>query len=196
MLKPAAAFLCLALFAVPTAVNAAEKTTNAPAYTAKKDLVVPQQYREWIFLTSGMDMSYAVGADPAHHRFDNVFVNPESYRAFLATGRWPEQTTFILEVRGADSPVSINKRGHTQSADVMGLEIHVKDKGAWRFYEADAGAAAAKVVPTTADCYSCHEQHAAVETTFVQFYPTLLPVATQKHTLSPEYLKQIEVLNP
>jgi hypothetical protein len=27
------------------------------------------------------------------------------------------------------------------------------------------------------DCWSCHDQHAAVEHTFVQFYPTLKPVA-------------------
>jgi hypothetical protein len=39
------------------------------------------------------------------------------------------------------------------------------------------------------DCYSCHEQHGAVDTTFVQFYPTLLPIATQKGTLSAAYKK-------
>ncbi len=40
------------------------------------------------------------------------------------------------------------------------------------------------------DCHSCHAQHAAVDTTFVQFYPTLLPIATAKHTLAAPYLKQ------
>ena len=29
-------------------------------------------------------------------------------------------------------------------------------------------------------CYSCHEQHGAVDTTFVQFYPTLIDAAKQK----------------
>jgi hypothetical protein len=41
----------------------------------------------------------------------------------------------------------------------------------------------------TAVCYSCHEQHAAVDTTFVQFYPTLLEIAKAKHTFSAGYLK-------
>jgi len=45
------------------------------------------------------------------------------------------------------------------------------------------------MVPKDASCYSCHEQHAAVDTTFVQFYPTLLPIAKQKGTLSAAYLK-------
>jgi hypothetical protein len=43
------------------------------------------------------------------------------------------------------------------------------------------------MIPRTAECYSCHAQHAAVDNTFVQFYPTLLPIATAKGTLSTEY---------
>ena len=47
-----------------------------------------------------------------------------------------------------------------------------------------------KMTPTSASCYSCHAQHAAVDTTFVQFYPTLLPVAQSHSTLSPTYTKE------
>jgi hypothetical protein len=35
-----------------------------------------------------------------------------------------------------------------------------------------------------------------VNTTFVQFYPTLLPIAKNKNTLSAEYKKEIEVDAP
>jgi hypothetical protein len=164
---------------------------EAPAYAADGSLVAPTNYREWIFLTSGIDMSYFSAKDPDHHMFDNVFVNPASYRVFLATGTWPDGTTFMLENRGAASPISINKRGRTQTTEVMVNEIHVKDHGKWLFYEQEAGAATAKVFEPTANCYSCHEAHAAVDTTFVQFYPTLLPIAEQKKTLSPAYLKEI-----
>ena len=48
------------------------------------------------------------------------------------------------------------------------------------------------MIPTSAGCYSCHAAHAAVDTTFVQFYPTLLPIAKSKGTLSAAYLKDIE----
>jgi hypothetical protein len=123
--------------------------------------------------------------------FDNVFVNPDAYRAFLKTGTWPDKTTFILEARGADNPVSINKRGHTQSTEIMGTEIHVKDNGKWSFYDLPDGAKEANLIPPPASCYTCHESHAAVDTTFVQFYPTLLPIAKQKNTLSAAYLKEI-----
>jgi len=49
----------------------------------------------------------------------------------------------------------------------------------------------AKRIERPASCYTCHEQHAAVDTTFVQFYPTLLETAEKKHTLSAGYLKDL-----
>ena len=39
-----------------------------------------------------------------------------------------------------------------------------------------------KAIPTTANCYSCHQEHGAVDTTFVQFYPTLAGIAREKGT--------------
>jgi hypothetical protein len=44
------------------------------------------------------------------------------------------------------------------------------------------------MIPRTANCYSCHQDHGAVDTSFVQFYPTLLPLARAKKTLSAGYL--------
>ncbi|HEY5212094.1 MAG TPA: cytochrome P460 family protein [Acidobacteriaceae bacterium] len=172
---------------LPGAQSASAPMSDAPAYAADGSLVAPTHYREWIYLTTGIDMSYdAPTAPPDHHIFYNVFVNPTAYHSFLATGTWPDKTVMVLEVRGADSPISINKRGHTQSAEVMGLETHVKDRGKWSFFD-DNG----KLIPRSATCYTCHEAHAAVDTTFVQFYPTLLPLAKEKKTLSPEYLKEV-----
>ena len=172
-------------------IGAQSPSSEAPTYTAKGDLVAPTHYREWIYLTSGIDMSYTAAANPGHSIFDNVFVNPSSYRSFLATGTWPDKTTLVLEARGAENPTSINKRGHTQSTDIMGVEIHVKDNGKWSFYDLSGNSSEATLIPRPADCYTCHEAHAAVDTTFVQFYPTLLPLAKSKNTLSPVYLKEM-----
>jgi hypothetical protein len=38
----------------------------------------------------------------------------------------------------------------------------------------------------------CHEQHGAVDTTFVQFYPTLMPKAQEMKTLAAAYLADEE----
>jgi Cytochrome P460 len=178
----------------PAGAKAGADKGDAPAYTAEGRLRAPADYRQWIYLTSGIDMSYSPKPEMAgHSMFDNVFVNPAAYREFLKTGTWPDKTVMVLEVRGAESKGSINKTGHFQGTEIMGFEVHVKDDartpGQWAFYEFD-NESPAEMVPRTATCYSCHEQHAAVATTFVQFYPTLLNVAREKHTFSAEYLKE------
>jgi hypothetical protein len=166
---------------------------SGPEYTADSRLKFPGKFREWIFLTSGIDMSYSPMRGMSNHMFDNVFVNPEAYKAFLETGTWPDQTMLVLESRGAQTKGSINQSGHYQDADVMGLEVHVKDEarfpGKWAFFNFE-NTVSGKLVPAGAACYSCHAEHAAVDTTFVQFYPTLLAIAKEKGTLSPAYLKE------
>lgn len=174
---------------VPTDRDAAVE----PAYDAQGRLQLPAKYREWIYLTSGIDMSYnPKPAMEGQSMFDNVFVNPAAYRAFVQTGTWPDKTVMVLESRGAKSRASINQRGNFQDTEIMGFEVHVRDEaktpGGWAFYGFD-NEKPAEQIPVAAPCYSCHQQHAAVATTFVQFYPTLLPIAKEKKTLSAEYLK-------
>lgn len=177
--------LCAASFAAPA--------WSGLEYTSKGAARLPMEYRSWVYLTSGFDMSYSPGMQMGdEHTFDNVFVNPEAYRVFQATGTWPDQTTLVLENRHARGKGSTNQAGNYQG-QLAGIELHVKDEtrfpGKWAFFAFD-GEKPARMIPTSADCYSCHAQHGAVDTTFVQFYPTLLPLATEKHTLSPSYLKE------
>ena len=167
-----------------------------PEYTADNQLKMPENYREWVYLTSGFDMSYSPNAmNMGHHMFDNVFVNPEAYQAFQKTGTWPDKTVMVLEARRAEGKGSINQSGNYQAVEVMGLEVHVKDEsrfqGKWAFFGFDE-TKTAKMIPLSANCYSCHADHGAVDTTFVQFYPTLLPVAKTKGTLSASYLTEKE----
>lgn len=187
--------LSLFLVLIPAAAQ-----TRIPAYTPDGRFILPPAYREGIFLSSGLDMTYGPGpaaAPAAHSRFENVFVNPEAYRAFLATGTWPDHTVLVLEIRGAETDASINRSGKTQGAAVHGLEVHVKDvarfpsAGGWSFFDIDASTGIGKLIPPPASCYTCHADHAAVDTTFVQFYPTLLPLAKAKSTLSTAYLKEL-----
>ena len=166
---------------------------SGPEYTADAQLKLPENYRRWVYLTTGFDMSYNPTLNMGHHMFDNVFVNPEAYESFLQTGTWPDKTMLVLEGRQAEDKDSINKKGNYQGAEVMGIEIHVKDEarfpGKWAFFIFD-DAKTARMVPANMECYSCHAQHAAVDTTFVQFYPTLLPIAQSKGTLSASYMKE------
>ena len=178
---------------LPPANPANPAAPNLPEYTADGQLKFPSNYREWVYLSTGIDMNYRPNAGMNHSMFDNVFVNPESYKYFVANGTWPDKTILVLEVRGAETKSAINKAGHYQTTEVMGREVHVKDEsrfpGKWAFFGFD-DAPTAKMFPTEMECYSCHAQHTAVDTTFVQFYPTLIEIAKKKGTLSAAYLKE------
>ncbi len=71
------------------------------------------------------------------------------------------------------------------------MEVHVKDQqrfpGQWAFFGFGRSGQSGTLIPTSAACYSCHQQHGAVDTTFVQFYPTLLEIAKQKGTVQSRY---------
>ena len=168
---------------------------SGPVFTADNQLVMPENYREWVWVSSGLGMSYnpptqSTGApDPS---FDNVFVTPEAYRSFMQTGTWPDKTMFILEGRSSISNGSINQQGHFQG-QLSGMEAEVKSAGKWTFYKFENTEAGPRYSPATSArplqppesdrCHSCHLQNGAVDSTFVQFYPTLLEVAKQKGTL-------------
>jgi Cytochrome P460 len=168
----------------------------APEYAADGQLKLPEHYREWIYLTS----NFYVSSDPAkiqmgqHQGFMNVFVNPEAYQAFLDTGIWADKTMLVAEMRAGEDMESTNQdpKGTDQNS-VKGLFVHVKDEahfpGRWAFFSFK-GDKTAKVLPVTAACYSCHSARGGLDTTFVQFYPTLLPIAKGKNTISPAYLQE------
>lgn len=172
---------------------------DEPQYASDGQMKFPEHYREWVYLSTGFDMSYNTnGMAMDHHMFDNVFVNPDAYKEFVATGKWPDKTVMVLEARMAKGRGSINQKGNYQDEEIMGFEVHVRDDarfpGKWAFFGFDGGKTG-KMVPTTATCYSCHQDHGAVDTTFVQFYPTLLPIAKSKNTLAEKYLKEIAGLD-
>lgn len=190
-LKAAALLSALALVAGPA--PAATEPLPPPAYAADGRLPVPADYRQWTFLTSSLDMSYNRSRDPDMHMFDNVFVQPQAYRFFVDTGTWPDHAVLVKEIRGASTKGSINRRGQFQTPELMEVEVHVKDgarfaDGGWAFFVGD-GKAPAQQIPAQADCYSCHRAHGAVDTTFVQFYPTLIDLARGHNTLSEGFRK-------
>ena len=156
-----------------------KKNSLRPQYDAKGNLVRPADYRDWEFLSTGYGMSYSP-APRSREMFTNVFVQRWAYADFLKSGKWPEQSMFVIDVRDAESEGSINKTGHYQT-DSMALEVEIKDStqnpANWAYYSFQPNARTAEAMPRGNDCWSCHEQHAAVEHTFVQFYPTLKPVA-------------------
>ena len=188
---------CIALCAWAVASSISAQQPAAPAFTSAGQLVRPLDYRSWVFVTSGLGMTYGP-AKPAEGQpplFDNVFVTREAYNEFLRSGTWPDKTMFILEGRRAEAHVSINNGGHTQGQMAF-MEAAVKDvarfknTGGWGYFSFDSRNGLVESVaamPPTATCYACHSANTAVDNTFVQFYPELFAVAKAKGTVKATY---------
>jgi hypothetical protein len=176
------------------AASRAQSAAGAFRYENGNHLVLPEDYREWQWISSGLGMTYEgeaqrPGAPPT---FTNVFVNPSSYREFMKSGKWPDKTLFILEFRGSTSQGSINTGGYFQGP-LLGVEAEVKDArfpDGWAFYNFGGGRTmrtTTEPIQDAARCVECHTKHTAVERTFVQFYPTLLDAARKHGTVKPGF---------
>ena len=167
------------------AIPAASAPSDAPQYSADGKLLLPQDYREWIYLSSGLGMEYNAEGKPGSE-FTNVFVKPSAYRAFINTGHWPDRTVFVLEIRDSATRGSINRGGHYQAA-LSSLAASVKDEKRfpqkWAYFSFNKGAQQAHANAPAA-CFQCHHSNGAVDNTFVQFYPTLKSIAEKHGTFS------------
>ena len=162
------------------AAAALQAQTADPRYTDDNQLLRPEGFREWVFVGASLAMSYdAEQAAEEHPTFHNIYINPESYREYKKTGRFPERTILAMEVFTPGSHSSINRRGQFQERSV-GLEAAVKDSArfaeSWAYFSFDlpAGKRAdrAKAFPKS-ECWACHDEHAATDNVFTQFYPLL-----------------------
>ena len=166
------------------ALMIATLSVQAQQYTKSGELMLPKDYRQWDFLSSSVSMSYPEEGPGGHAMFGNLFVQPAVRKQFDNTGVWPDKTILLMELRDVGTSKTdsfLNKDAQFQT-DIMGYEAHVKDssRGGWAFYFIRKDAASGKAFEKTAKCFACHQDHGAVDTTFVQYYPTLIDAA-KKH---------------
>ncbi len=167
----------------------AARAPDGPQFDKDGKLVRPEDYRRtWIFLSSGFGMSYNPGKNH-NPQFTNVFVNPSAYDYFVANGKWPDKTMFVLEEYESTSHGSINKSGSYQQT-LGGLVVEVKDEkrypDKWAYFAFGSDKkTTGPIEPSKNACWNCHNDNAAVEHTFVQFYPEMLKIARAKSTLKP-----------
>jgi len=159
---------------------------DVPVYSGD-ELLLPSDYQEWVFVGGGATVAPdGHGRDARPRMLTSTFAAPRAYRHFLRTGRWPDGTVLVHEVRGAvpDGPVS--PTGY-HVAGVLGTQVAVKDEvrfgAGWRYFAFGAGDLSAAPTPTDAACSQCHRASGAVDDTFVQFYPTLRAAARRHGVL-------------
>jgi hypothetical protein len=152
-----------------------------PTYTADGDLIRPEDYRTWIFVGASLGLSYSEGAAEREGpgAFTNVYIQPEAYRYFMETGKFPEGTMLPMDIYRPGSRESINQAGYFEK-DFLGMEVAVKDseryEDGWAylsFRDRSGGLRESASAFPKHRCYDCHTEHAATDNVFTQFYPVL-----------------------
>jgi len=151
-----------------------------PQYDKDGALIRPKDFYTWTFVGSSIGLSYSKGSDPyGPGMFHNVYTQPEAYREFLKTGKFPEKTIFIIDLHDSKQEVSIAKHGYTEG-ESMGMDVSVKDHShfpeGWAYFtfEINNGKFDEKAkAHAKEDCFSCHAAHAAADNVFTQYYPVL-----------------------
>jgi hypothetical protein len=165
---------------------ASEDLMFTPRYNAEGALIRPEGFREWMFVGSNLNMGYSEGPEPKESRFHNIYVQREAYKQFAATGKFPDKTVMVMEVITAGTNASINKRGQFEDK-AIGVEVALKDEKRypekWAYFNfiGRDGVPLETAKPFAQDrCWKCHNEHAAADNVFVQFYPVLRDAAPKQ----------------
>jgi len=148
-----------------------------PRYAEGKQLVLPEGYREWIFVGASLGLSYSEqprAGGPG--TFAHIYMQPEAYGHFKQTGQFPEGTMLVMEVHKPEQNVSINKQGYFEG-DRVAVEVALKDRSkfeeGWAYFDFANGAKKSSTAFPKTACFSCHQEHGADDNVFTQFYPVL-----------------------
>lgn len=182
-----AATLSVALAPTLTA-HAQSAPAWGPKWTANGELLLPENYHEWIFLGSPITPNGLNDGKAAFPEYHNVYVQREAYQAFRKTGEWPEGTIMLKELQltlPGENPdgsrFESSGRGYFPAA-LNGIDISVKDakrfkdSNGWGFFNfghhAPPYEKSAKAQPAT-NCASCHAAN-ATNMVFSRFYAPIL----------------------
>jgi hypothetical protein len=143
----------------------------------------PIGYREWIYVGTPVtpnEMNNGKAAFPEHH---NVYIDPMSWKYWKDTGKFRDGTILVKELVSVGSKVAVSGQGYFQG-EFIGLEATIKSKadfpdepGNWAYFSF-SGEGHKTLTPTatafpSASCNACHQNAAADDFVFTQYYPVL-----------------------
>jgi hypothetical protein len=172
----ASGLLATALF--PTRPPAVARTSDGdePRFTDDGAMLRPRDYERWILVGASLGLGYRPGGGGGHPQlFHAVYLEPGAYDHVQRTGAFPDGTVLVLELRraAAGAPPAA---GGTYQGELVAVEAAVKDPAryaeGWAYF--DFGAERERAEPQPAErCFACHDEHAATDNVFTQFYPWL-----------------------
>ena len=193
----ASTVLAAAVFAQSTPpaeiANPPDKSRELPEYTASGELVLPKDYRNWIYVGSPLTPNALNDGHAGFPEYHNVYIEPGSYAIYKKTGVFPEQTMFYKELqltlKPAENPdgsrTEPSGRGYFPGA-LAGAEVSVKDSkrfaasAGWGYFEFGHSEPklASTAVRAKGECAYCHIASAKRDLVWTQFYRILDEVPT------------------
>jgi hypothetical protein len=158
-----------------------------PEYTASGELILPKNFREWIYVGSPLTPNALNGGHAGFPEFHNVYIEPCSYAKYKETNVFPEGTIFFKELQLTLPPADFPDGSRTEPSGRgyfpgpwNGADVTVKDTkryadGGWGYYNFnhhEPKAPTAKLKPVT-ECAFCHIASAKKDEVWTQFYPLL-----------------------
>ena len=182
--------LVMGLFLIPVIALAAGEKQFSPYVDGRGNISLPSDFRaKWVHLgtwivTSRAALGQDLGPTAPGTGLHEVYTQPESVRAYKKTGKWPDGTVIVQEVRsiqwddlptghvmyageGAEWFVMVkDSRGRFKNNPIWG------DGWGWALFRA---ADTKKNISTNYknDCLGCHEVAKDTDLVFASGYPTL-----------------------
>lgn len=143
----------------------------------------PTGYREWVYVGTPVTPDELNNGKAAFPEFHNVYIDPESWENWKATGEFRDGTILIKELVRVGAKSAVSGNGYFEG-DFLGLEATIKSKkhfadepGNWAYFSFSTPdhktlTTTAKAFPA-ASCNACHAGAAADDFVFTQYYPVL-----------------------
>lgn len=159
-----------------------EAAQAAAKYTTKGELIMPKNFRQWVFVGAPVTPNDMNDGKAAFPEFHHVYINPASFASYKKTGVFPGGTVIVKELVGVGAKKSASGNGYF-AGDFIGIAVTVKDAkrfakepGNWAYFSFmgdDGKALSSAKAQATAACNTCHQQNAAEDWVFTQHYPVL-----------------------
>ncbi|HSR68297.1 MAG TPA: cytochrome P460 family protein [Acidobacteriota bacterium] len=151
-------------------------------FTADNELQRPDfSFRNWIHIGTPLTPNDLNPPEAPFPEFHNVYIHPDDLDHYARTGKFRDGTALVKELVSVGSKAAPSGKGYFMG-EFTGLEVAVKDSrrfpdepGYWAYFSYGHSyplKAKASIQPT-ATCNSCHQQNAAEDWVFSQYYPVL-----------------------
>ena len=163
-------------------VASVDAKRNFAMFNSKGELMMPKEYRQWVFVGAPVTPNDMNNGKAAFPEFHDVYIDPAGFAAHKKSGVFPNGTVLVKELVGVGAKSAASGSGYFPG-DFIGIAVSVKDgkrfakePGHWAYFnfmgENGKSLSSAKAQATAA-CNTCHQQNAAADWVFTQFYPVL-----------------------